>query len=87
MLFAAYRSFNNRSALARARIAGCYACLATFTAEQVVGWTHDDTTAVCPRCGIDAVLPNVDDPLTLRAAQERWYRPASTQQGLGTRSD
>lgn len=73
MLYAAYRSFNNRSALAQSRVAGCYSCLSTFRPEQVLRWAFDDTTALCPRCGMDAVLPGVDDPSELAAAHERWY--------------
>lgn len=77
MLYAAYQSFNNRAALARARVAGCYSCLITFPPGWIVAWTHDDSTALCPRCGVDAVLPDVDDAATLRAAHDRWYQDAA----------
>jgi hypothetical protein len=35
---------------------GCFHCCAAFPPEQIVEWTDDDGTAVCPRCGIDSVI-------------------------------
>ncbi len=35
----------------------CFYCLETFHAEQVTRWIDDGQTALCPKCGIDAVLP------------------------------
>lgn len=69
MLDAAYLSFNNRSALAQSQVAGCYACMSVFKPEQVVRWTYDDTTALCPHCGRDTVLPGIDDPVSLAEAR------------------
>ena len=77
MAYVTHRSFNNHSALAQARVAGCYACLSVFAPEQVVRWTFDDTTAVCPHCGVDAVLPGADDPAELLEARALWYAAAT----------
>jgi hypothetical protein len=62
-----YESFNNRDELARARVAGCFSCLGTFSPEDIVLWLHEDTTAACPICGADTVLPHVDNLAALRA--------------------
>ena len=56
----------NRPLLARSARAGCLYCEATFAAREISGWMGDSDgyeldigdTALCPRCGIDAVLPS-----------------------------
>lgn len=68
MLDAGYHAFNNRAELASARIAGCFSCLAVFEPADVVVWTHGGTTAVCPLCSADTVLPHVGSLGALRAA-------------------
>lgn len=62
-----YDSFNNRAELASARIAGCFSCLAIFEPADVMSWTHGESTAMCPLCGADTVLPHVGSLATLRA--------------------
>ena len=47
---------------------GCFYCEAMFAPSEIVDWvdgpqletgsTTDGVTALCPRCGIDAVLPS-----------------------------
>ncbi|MBO4847922.1 MAG: DUF4275 family protein [Clostridia bacterium] len=39
---------------------GCFFCLKTFGARDVVNWLDDSDgkTAVCPYCGVDSVLPD-----------------------------
>jgi hypothetical protein len=59
---------HNRSLLARSEQAGCFYCEAFFHPSEIVDWidgrqvetgsTDDGVTALCPRCGIDAVLPS-----------------------------
>jgi len=36
----------------------CFSCGKTFTPQQIVEWTDKDMTALCPHCGMDAVLPS-----------------------------
>ena len=48
--------------------AGCFYCLATFDPKEVEDWvdgeqletgdTADGITALCPKCGIDSVIPS-----------------------------
>ena len=40
---------------------GCFCCLQTFEAAEVVDWIDDGDTPLCPNCGIAAVLPGVTD--------------------------
>ena len=49
-------------------VAGCFYCQAFFSPDEISEWvdgrqpetgnTDDGVTALCPHCGIDAVLPN-----------------------------
>lgn len=78
MSYAAFLSFNNRAALARSASAGCYTCLGSFTPADVRHWIHDDTTALCPICGADTVLPGVSDAATLHSARASQFEEAET---------
>jgi hypothetical protein len=59
--------FKNRDALEKASRAGCFYCCEIFTPSEIQFWADGDqvrtgslddgVTALCPRCGIDAVLP------------------------------
>ena len=61
-------SSNNRELLRQSDTASCFYCLASFPAGEILDWVdgpqnksgeHDDgVTALCPRCGIDSVLPS-----------------------------
>jgi hypothetical protein len=67
-------SSKHRDLLATSEFAGCFYCGARFDPNEVMDWvdglqvetgsTDDGITALCPRCGIDAVLPS--------AAPIRW---------------
>lgn len=53
-------SFANREAVLASERAGCFSCLASFAIAQIDEWADErcgGQTALCPRCGIDAVLP------------------------------
>lgn len=67
--------------------AGCFYCLELFASTDVVDWIDgrlietgslsDGVTAICPRCGIDAVLfsaaPIDLDTALLRAMRSYWF--------------
>ncbi len=68
-LLAAYRyTTNNHAQIEASTWCGCCSCVQLFPAEEVVAWTGltmdnlDDPkaianqTALCPRCGMEAVL-------------------------------
>lgn len=69
-------SDNHRELLARSDRAGCFHCRTIFDPRQIRDWIdgapdetgdlRDGVTALCPRCGIDAVLPSAA-PITLTA--------------------
>ena len=69
-----YESFNNRDELARARVAGCFSCLGTFSPEDIVLWLHEDTTAAYPAGTVD----NNFDP---------FFNPTAAQKPVATSID
>ena len=52
------RSFKNRELLNTATSCGCYYCGKIYTPTEIKEWTDNNQTAICPYCGIDAVLDN-----------------------------
>jgi NAD-dependent SIR2 family protein deacetylase len=46
---------------------GCFCCLQTYAAEEVIDWIDDGETPVCPFCGMPTVLLGETDLATL------WY--------------
>lgn len=66
------RSFRNRAAVETSEC-GCYFCTRTFHGSAVAEWTDGGETALCPFCGIDAVLPEVTEMTALAAGLERWF--------------
>jgi NAD-dependent SIR2 family protein deacetylase len=46
----------NRRFMTQGVVCRCFHCLHAFPAEQINQWTDDGETALCPNCGVDAVL-------------------------------
>ena len=67
----------NSELLARSEHAGCFYCQALFDPGEIKDWVggrqvdigdaEKGVTALCPHCGIDAVLPSAA-PITLSAS-------------------
>ena len=78
-------SDHHRDLLGRSERAGCFYCETVFDPGEIEDWidgrqietgsTKDGVTALCPRCGIDSVLPSAA-PIPLNAevlAEMRHY--------------
>lgn len=72
----------NREILTRDSKCGCFNCLRVFSPSEIEEWCPElddgeEVTAICPHCGIDAVLAESSGyPLTddfLKAIRERWF--------------
>jgi hypothetical protein len=68
----------NRAEVERSTLCGCFYCLETFPPGEVTDWIESEDTALCPKCGIDAVLANrtglpVAEPEFLGAMHRRWF--------------
>ena len=72
-------TYENRHVMTPDSKCGCMYCMKIFMSEEIVEWCADanDDTAICPNCGIDAVLSeNSGFPLDeefLKAANEMWF--------------
>jgi hypothetical protein len=75
--FAHGRSIGNRQLLSLGGPCGCFYCLRTFDAGEIKDWVDaDGATALCPYCGIDAILSGKADPidpLFLHRMKARWF--------------
>ena len=64
---------NNLFRLSIKPIAGCYSCMAVFSSEAITQYTDEGTTAMCPRCKVDAVVAGESDTDELMRAHMRWF--------------
>ena len=71
-------SKNNRELLTQDILCGCFYCQRIFRSGEVTEWYGEhDESAVCPYCGIDAVI--VEDPdlsitkAFLREMRQYWF--------------
>ena len=70
--------FRNRSELQESEICGCFYCEKMFAPSEIEEWTDDgDTTALCPKCGIDSVIGSSSGfpivPAFLKAMNARFF--------------
>lgn len=54
--------------------ASCYYCMRRFKASEIKEWVDQGLTALCPRCGIDAVVAGKVDKATLMRWHEESFR-------------
>lgn len=71
-------SSRNRKQLEHTGRAGCFYCLQFFDPATVEEWIDEDQTPLCPRCGIDSVLPATEEvtPEFLKQMQQYWFAAA-----------
>ena len=60
----------NRRFMRRGVACRCFHCLSAFSADLIEGWADEGDTALCPNCGIDAVLSNRADALSDALVQQ-----------------
>mgnify|MGYP000172628636 CR=1 FL=1 len=71
-------SIYNREEIKDSHICGCFSCLSIYPPSDITDWCdQEDETAICPKCGIDAVLGDASGyPITLAfltEMKERWF--------------
>lgn len=50
-------SINHKSKILEDKKCGCFYCLKIFNPKEITDWIEDKNgTAICPYCGIDAVI-------------------------------
>lgn len=52
----------HRSALEASTRCACFFCFRAFATSEIKAWIDANTTALCPGCGVDAVLGNASCP-------------------------
>lgn len=55
------RSFKGRLELEAAEKCGCYYCQAIYEPSSINEWVDKQKTALCPKCGVDAVIPYIPE--------------------------
>lgn len=68
-------STDNKDSLEQANYAGCYHCMEVCETNQITEYTTNNT-AICPHCGVDALLPNVVDKELLKDGWNHWFNNA-----------
>ena len=63
----------NRDRMTAATECGCFHCRSVFRADEINRWIDGGLTAVCPRCGVDAVLADTTDLATLSDLHARAF--------------
>ena len=66
-------SFKTRILIEIENEVSCFDCLKTFAYDEIVRWTDDDQTAICPYCSIDSVLPGVWKQATLEKMYNLYF--------------
>jgi len=70
-------SSRHRGELEASEICGCFYCLRVYPPKEIQEWIDDETTALCPHCGIDSVIGSKSGyPITaefLQKMKEHWF--------------
>lgn len=71
-------SWHHRLEIESSATCGCFHCLAAFPPIAITEWISDGTCAMCPVCGIDAVIGDasglpVSDQSFLREMRRCWF--------------
>jgi hypothetical protein len=64
----------------------CFHCLESFAGDQISGRTDDGETALCPHCGVDAVVSSAADRLSeglIRQLRAIWFDAPSRKYTAG----
>ena len=68
---------NHRAQIEASDRCGCFYCLSVFSSAKITEWVDLDTTALCPKCGIDSVIGSASsapvNPEFLSKMNEHWF--------------
>jgi len=59
-------AINNRWQQDKHEMCGCYYCCRVFDSAAILEWCDEETTALCPYCGVDSILFGVTDEAVLQ---------------------
>ena len=78
---------DHRAEIEASTMCGCFYCCEAFKPGAVTRWVEGERTALCPRCGVDAVLGDaigvaMKRPF-LEKMQARWFSDARNMKAKG----
>ncbi len=74
------KTIRNKSLIAASTVCACMSCQKTFNPTKILKWVDNYETALCPMCGVDAVI-GYDKPLSKEEKKELselhtiWFTP------------
>ncbi len=70
-------SSKHRDIVEQSGACACFHCFEAFSPSEIQDWIDDGQTALCPKCGVDSVLPSAAGyPLDydfLMEIHEHWF--------------
>jgi DNA-directed RNA polymerase subunit RPC12/RpoP len=63
---------NNKDLLRLAGTGVCCGCGTHVDADSITSWIDENDTAVCPHCGVDALIPDCTATL-VAALHDHWF--------------
>ena len=68
-------SINNKPALKKDKLCGCFYCSKIFDPKEIKEWVPDRRgTAICPYCGIDSIIAESSGyPMTKEFLDEMYH--------------
>lgn len=73
-------SSDHRKEVLRVAYVCCFYCLQNYKPKEIKEWCDKGETALCPKCGIDAVLPFHMGTEALQEMHDRWFKKGKTFQ-------
>lgn len=64
---------DNIKQLERVEDCGCYYCMQSYSVDEIYEFIDDGTTAICPHCGMDAVIPGMANKFFLQKAHDYYF--------------
>ena len=66
--------FQNRTILTQSKKCACFFCNNIFPFAEIENWCDDNTTALCPCCGVDSVIGDAAGyPDFILAMHRYWF--------------
>lgn len=71
------RSSMHREEIETSTLCGCFFCCEIYSSEKIEEWIDEGQTAICPECGIDAVIGDASrfpiEKEFLAALRAQWF--------------
>ncbi len=82
MTFQGKLSFKNKNILIKFENCSCYYCLKTFKTAEIDEYIDDESTALCPYCGVDSVVCFEDGSLPSIEVLKEWHQFSFSSTGV-----